>query len=130
MAEMTGLWKTLTPEQKKRALEYKGPEIIGEKMEPRKLKSWSHFFKAIKAGEKTHDLRSEDDGKFFVGQILTLEEYDFVKGTYTGDTVNVIVTYITSRDTPCAFSSSVLEPGYCILSIKVTPTGDSWRDWP
>jgi hypothetical protein len=31
----------------------------------------------------------------------------------------VEVTYITNRTVPCAFSSAVLAPGYCILSLKV-----------
>lgn len=83
-----------------------------------RLKSWTHFFQAIKRGEKTHDLRSKKDREFHVGQILTLEEYDNVLGEYTGDAVDVEVTYITDDVVPCAFSSAVLDKGYCILSIR------------
>lgn len=84
-----------------------------------KLKSWSHFFQAIKAGKKTHDLRYKGDREFFVGQLLTLQEYDFVHGRYTGDEVDVEVTYITDDNVPCAFSSAVLPKDFCILSLKV-----------
>lgn len=86
-----------------------------------KLKSWSHFFQAIKRGDKTHDLRKKDR-QFFVGQRLTLQEYDPFAGKYTGDEVDVIVTYITDEVTPCAFSSSVLEKGYAILSLRLAST--------
>lgn len=86
---------------------------------PMKLKSWTHFFQAIKAGEKRHDLRSKKDRDFFVGQRLLLEEYDNVHGHYTGENIQVEVTYITSNDTPCAFSSAVLDRDYAILSLKV-----------
>lgn len=83
------------------------------------VKSWKHFFQAIKAGVKTHDMRDLKDRNYCVGDTLTLREYDFVNGVYTGDTCRVKVTYITSAATPCAFSSSALAPGYCILSLKL-----------
>jgi Domain of unknown function (DUF3850) len=83
------------------------------------VKSWAHFFDAIKRGDKTHDLR-KDDRNFQVGDVLRLERYDNVTGRYTEDAPCFVdVTYITNRQTPCAFSSSVLEPGYCILSIQL-----------
>lgn len=83
------------------------------------LRSWAHFFDAIKAGRKTHDLR-KDDRNFKVGDVLRLERYDNIFGVYTGDApILVDVTYITNRETPCAFSSSVIAPGYCILSIQL-----------
>lgn len=84
-----------------------------------KLKSWTHFFQAIKRGDKTHDLRSKKDREFHIGQILTLQEYDPWTGEYTGDEVDVQVTYVTDDVTPCAFSSAVLDKGYCILSIRL-----------
>lgn len=82
------------------------------------VKSWAHFFDAIKAGLKVHDLRKNDRG-FRVGDSLCLQRYDFVKGVYTGETVLADITYITNNTTPCAFSSSVLPADYCILSLKV-----------
>ena len=83
------------------------------------LKSWSHFFQAIKDGRKRHDLRTKQDRNFYIGQRLILEEYDPFKGEYSGEKLEVEVTYITSNDTPCAFSSAVLPRDYCILSLKV-----------
>jgi hypothetical protein len=80
-------------------------------------KSWTHFFQAIKAGQKLHDVR-EDEG-FQIGDVLVLQEYDNINGRYTGEEIEVEVSYITNRTVPCAFSSAVLAPGYCILSLKV-----------
>lgn len=34
------------------------------------------------------------------------------------DTLRMKITYITSRDTPCAFSSAALDKNYCILSLE------------
>lgn len=82
------------------------------------IKSWSHFFKAIKAGKKLHDLRP-DDRDYKIGDVCVLQEYDNIEGRYTGDEVRAEITYITDRVVPCALSSAVLQPGYCILSLKV-----------
>jgi hypothetical protein len=84
------------------------------------LRSWSHLFEPICRGVKLHDLR-KDDRRYRVGDILRLQEYDPGKGAYTGLHCDVEVTYITGRSegqSPCAFSSVVLDPGYVILSIK------------
>lgn len=83
------------------------------------VKSWTAFFQAIKSGDKTHDMRDMVDRDYRVGDILILNEYDPFKGEYTGDTCRVKITYITSADTPCAFSSAALAKGYCILSLKL-----------
>ncbi|SDK38856.1 DUF3850 domain-containing protein [Bradyrhizobium ottawaense] len=86
-------------------------------MKRRYKKSWTHFFQAIKGGRKLHDVR-EDDG-YQIGDILVLQEFDNINGRYTGAEIEVEVTYITNRTVPCAFSSAVLSPGHCILSLKV-----------
>lgn len=83
------------------------------------VKSWSHFFQEIKAGRKLHDMRDLKDRDYRVGDTVTLQEYDQFSGKYTGAELDVTITYITSADTPCAFSSSALAPGYCILSLKL-----------
>lgn len=82
-------------------------------------KSWTHFFQAIKAGQKTHDLRDMIDRDYAIGDILVLKEFDPFLGAYTGDECRCEITYITSNNTPCAFSSSVLQKDYCILSLKL-----------
>lgn len=87
-------------------------------MATHRVKSWSHFFDAIQNGSKKHDLR-EDDRNFKVGDIVVLERYDNIKGEYTGETLNTKITYITSRATPCAFSSVVLDRNFVILSLEI-----------
>jgi hypothetical protein len=82
------------------------------------VKSWPHFFQAIKRGEKLHDMRDLKDRQYQIGDVLVLNEYDPFKGEYTGAFCPVEVTFITSANTPCAFSSAALAPGFCILSIK------------
>lgn len=84
------------------------------------LKSWPQFFQPIKNGTKLHDLRKIDpDNPFKVGDHIHLKEYDPVTGEYTGETQNVIITFITSNTTPCAYSSAALDRGYAILSIRL-----------
>jgi hypothetical protein len=88
-------------------------------MKTHTVKSWSPFFQAIKRGDKTHDLRYDCDRHFEVGDRIVLQEYEPFEGRYTGEECTVIVTYITSNRTPCAFSSAVLDKDYAILSIKL-----------
>lgn len=83
------------------------------------VKSWTHLFSAIKLGVKLHDIRDMTERDYKVGDIMVLQEFDFVAGKYTGDEVKTEITYITDRMTPCAFSSAVLKPGFGILSIKL-----------
>jgi ASC-1-like (ASCH) protein len=86
-------------------------------MTTHQMKSWTQFFQAIKNGTKKHDLRRMDRD-FKVGDMIILHEYDQFKGEYTGEQLDVKITFITSEDTPCAYSSAVLERGYCILSLE------------
>jgi uncharacterized protein YqfB (UPF0267 family) len=81
------------------------------------VKSWSHFFDAIEAGAKKHDLR-KNDRDYKVGDTLRLLRYDNINGKYTGGTQVVAVTYVTSNQFPCAFSSAVIPNDYCILSLE------------
>jgi hypothetical protein len=90
------------------------PKPVGE---VHHVKSWAHFFDAIKAGQKTHDLR-KNDRDYKIGDQLWLKRYDNINGGYTGETLLVNITYMTSTYTPCAFSSSALHEDYCILSIS------------
>lgn len=83
------------------------------------MKSWQPYFQAIKNGAKLHDVRSKKDRDFKIGDIIQLEEYLPFEGRYTGASLLVQVTYITSNDTPCALSSAVLDRDYCILSLRV-----------
>ena len=87
-------------------------------MATHELKSWPQFFEAIRLGLKTHDLRSKKDREFKVGDTLILLEYDPINGVYTGRTVECTVTFITSNEYPCAYSSAVLDRNAVILSIS------------
>ena len=84
-----------------------------------KVKSWSQFFWPIVDGIKKHDMRDLTDRPYKVGDELTLQEYDAFKGRYTGMEQDVKITFITSKDTPCAFSSGFLDDRACILSFEL-----------
>ena len=81
------------------------------------LKCWPQFFNEIKAGRKKHDLRRNYDRHFQVGDRLLLREFDPRSEQYTGRSIAVEVTYITSTELPCALSKDALHPDFCILSI-------------
>lgn len=85
------------------------------------VKSWCAFFQAFKSGAKKHDMRDMFDRDYKVGDVLILNEYDPFKGEYTGEKLAMRITYITSRDTPCAFSSAALSRDFCILSLERLP---------
>jgi hypothetical protein len=85
------------------------------------LKCWPEFFAAIALGKKRHDLRRATDRDFRVGDTLLLREFDPAIDTYTGSTLQVIVTYVTSAEMPCALSEQALHPDFCILSIALHP---------
>lgn len=81
------------------------------------VKSWTPFFEAFVAGDKRHDLR-DDDRSYQVGDFLVLQDFHPFGGGYSGREFVMEVSYITGRETPCAFSSSVLAKGYVILSLR------------
>lgn len=88
------------------------------------LKCWPEFFGAIQRGEKRHDLR-RNDRNFKVGDMIELWEFDPKLGEgFTGLTQDVRITYITSADSPCAYSEIGLQPGFCILSLTTDVEDD------
>ncbi len=85
------------------------------------LKTWPEHFSPIVSGEKTFELRREDDKKFEVGDKLTLNEYTmrhpaegFADGIYTGRSVLVRVTHVLRGP-----SQWGLTEGSVILSIRL-----------
>jgi hypothetical protein len=82
-----------------------------------RVKSWTPFFEAFLAGDKRHDLR-DDDRNYQRGDFLILQEFHPFGGGYSGRELTMEVTYITGRETPCAFSSAALARGFVILSLK------------
>jgi hypothetical protein len=87
------------------------------------LKSWPRFFRAIVAGERTHELR-RNDRDFRVGDSLLLHEWDHDTEQYTGASCVAIVSSITTQEVPCAVSDEGLGPDFAILSIHVLSTVD------
>lgn len=92
------------------------------------VKSWSHFWDAIAYGDKKHDLRKLDR-PFKRGDIVKLYQYDNVGGRFTGRTCQARITYVTSNQHPCAYSSAVLPKDYCILSLAVIGTTAKENDF-
>lgn len=83
------------------------------------LKCWPRFFEEIRRGRKKHDLRRSDDRTFLVGDTIILREFDPQLESFTGRSIRVEVTYVTSADLPCALSKNALHPDFCILSIAL-----------
>lgn len=88
-------------------------------MSHHKVKSWSYLFRALISGQKKHDIRDMTDRDYKVGDTMTLQEFDNTTGKYTGFEQDVKITYITDKQTPCAFSSAVLDRKFGILSLEL-----------
>lgn len=82
------------------------------------VKSWTWLFEAISSGAKKHDIRDMRDRDYRIGDTMTLHEFDQIKGEFTGRKHDVRITYITDRQSACAFSSAVLDRNYGILSVE------------
>lgn len=74
------------------------------------LKIIPPYFSAVVAGIKRFELR-KNDRDFKVGDTLRLCEYEPAEGRYTGNTVEVLVTYILQ-------GGSNLASGMCVMSIE------------
>jgi len=84
-----------------------------------KVKSWPCYFQPMVDGIKKHDMRNMKDRDYKVGDRMLLQEYDHTTGEYTHREALFEITYITSKDTPCALSSAMLDDNGCILSLKL-----------
>lgn len=94
-----------------------------------KVKSWTHLFRPLIEGKKKHDIRDMRERDYKVGDILFLQEFDMAAGRYTGHYAEAVITYITDKQTPCAFSSSVLDRDFAILSVEIRDVGaEEWAD--
>lgn len=82
-----------------------------------RVKSWPWFFEPMVNRVKKHDMRTTDRD-YKVGDVLLLQEFDPRTGHYTGREHSMTITYITSRDTPCALSSNGLAQDHVILSVE------------
>jgi len=74
------------------------------------LKTWPEYFRTMKNGSKTFEMR-ENDRDYSVGDILVLQEYDPEKG-YTGsDDITLDVTYVLGRQ-------PFVPEGYVCMAVK------------
>ena len=79
------------------------------------LKIWPEYFERIITGKKRFELR-KDDRPFSVGDILHLREYNPILHEYTERVCDCEILYILH-------STSIVENGYVILSIKLLALG-------
>ena len=70
------------------------------------LKTLPKYFVAVAAGRKTFEIR-KNDRDFKIGDKVTLKEWD---GEYTGQEVDVVITYITDYEQ---------KEGYIVFSIQL-----------
>jgi hypothetical protein len=73
------------------------------------LKTWTPFFKDVKSGIKQFEVR-KNDRDYEVGDTLILEEFDPIKGKYSGAWIPELVTYKLS-------DTRFVKEGYVILGM-------------
>lgn len=78
------------------------------------LKIWPQYFKAVRSGLKTFELR-KNDRDYKVGDSIYFREWNPDTSEYTGDWTRAKITYIL--DGPLQI------PGMCLMSINQT----DWR---
>lgn len=86
-------------------------------MKTHKIKAWPQFFKELKSGNKTFELR-KNDRDYKIGDRLLIEEWDPETKEHTGEIVVRIVTYVLSHSEFVNISD-----GFVILGIKAP---DKW----
>jgi len=74
------------------------------------LKIWPEYYKAVRDGRKTFEIR-KNDRNFKVGDHLTLKEYDPETANYTGEELTVSVSYIMDNQ-------PFVPEGFVVMSIE------------
>ena len=74
-----------------------------------KLKTWSKYYKEVENGNKTFEVR-KFDRPFKVGDTLLLQEWDNETEMYTGNELEVTITYI--------LDGTLMFDGFCVMAIK------------
>lgn len=77
------------------------------------LKIAPEYFRAVKEGKKTFEIR-KNDRNFKVGEYIDLREYSGDKG-YTGNRLCLKIVYMIESD----WFPQGLKDGYCVLGIEV-----------
>ncbi len=73
------------------------------------LKTWPQYFKELRSGRKTWELR-RDDREFSEGDTLTLMEWDPCAKEYTGEVEKRRVTYVARY--------AAIPDGFCCMSVE------------
>ena len=90
-------------------------------MKRHELKILPQYYRAVRSGEKTFELR-KNDRDFKVGDALTLKEFDATSGVYSGRELYTEVTYVLEN---CP--NYGLADGFCILGLSKNLL-EVWRD--
>lgn len=77
-----------------------------------KLKTLPKYFKAVRSGSKTFEVR-KDDRDYQVNDTLILQKYD--KGCYLIEECKVLITYVLGRNED---EKQFVKEGYVILGIR------------
>lgn len=80
-------------------------------MKKHDLKMWMPFFMDVVNGYKKFEIR-KNDRDYKLGDILNLQEYDQENYIYTGNSIEVKVTYILHG------GQFGIEEGYSLMSIE------------
>lgn len=74
------------------------------------LKTWTEYFRAVRAGNKPFEVR-KNDRDFKVGDILALKEFDPVNEVFSGQEEKRKISCILKGP---GFG---IEEGYCVLGL-------------
>jgi hypothetical protein len=83
------------------------------------LKTWPEYYKAVESGAKNFEVR-RNDRPFKVGDTLLLQEWDNIRGMYTGEEVRKEVTYILKGSKEFGVSSDFVVMGLKDVPIQVS----------
>ncbi len=77
------------------------------------LKTWKIYFQEVWNENKLFEIRKNDRG-FQQGDLLILQEFDFLRQILTGREILCLVKYIFNSN-----GDFGLEEGFCAMSIKI-----------
>ncbi len=82
------------------------------KCQAHQLKTWPSYFKRLLSEEKTFEVR-KNDRDFQTGDYASLNEWDPEKENYTGNQLDIQITYVLSG------GQFGIEKDYCVFGFKI-----------
>lgn len=88
------------------------------------LKILPPYFEAVLSGEKTFEIRNNNDRGFEKGDTLVLREFDpelsckFALEGYTGRTIERVVSYVSNYEQ---------QPGFVVLGLRQQRLPEGWQ---